>query len=126
MTDANRTNTNESATDREPEMLSGTTGVGSDLDASMGGLSGSIASGTPSGPASDTGTIDNDPTAVSGGPDLSGTMGGTGGMDVDTDTAPTLDSDPMALEGSSGDEGRDVAPGYGSNTGDPCGSDYTR
>ncbi len=92
MTDAERTDRGGETPDREPEMLSGTTGLGNDINTMPSGLSGSIASGTPSGPASDAGDLDA-PTSVSGGPDLSGTMGGTGGMDAND--AHTLDSDDL-------------------------------
>jgi len=133
MTDTDRTDTNNGTTD--PEMVSGTTGMGSDLDASMGGLSGSITPGTLStadptmtdelGADSDsvTADIDNDPSSVSGGPDMSGIMGGTGGMSVD-DT-PVLDSDAMPLPGTTDVDtdatvGRDsdVSIGIGEDAGD--------
>ena len=135
MTNTDRTDMDSGSTD--PEMVSGTTGMGSDLDASMGGLSGSITPGSLStadpnmeddlGAYSDSiSELDNDPTTVSGGPDLGGIMGGTGGMDA-TDEEPrhVLDSDAMEIEGSTSLDtdatvGRDsgVSAGIGEDAGD--------
>lgn len=133
MTDMDQPDMNSGATD--PEMVSGTTGMGSDLDASMGGLSGSIppvdlSTADPNmtdelGADSDsvTADIDNDPSTVSGGPDMGGIMGGTGGMNVDDTTL--LDSDAMSLPGTTDMDtdatvGRDsdVSIGIGEDAGD--------
>ena len=136
MTDMDQTDVNNGTTD--PEMVSGTTGMGSDLDASIGGMSGSITPGTLStadpamtdelGADSDsvTADIDNDPTSVSGGPDMSGIMGGTGGMDAaDEDARHVLDSDAIPLPGTTDLDtdatvGRDsdVSIGIGEDAGD--------
>lgn len=130
MSDADRTNMEHGTTERDPEMVSGTTGMGSDLDASMGGLSGSVS---PSTAGSDA--IDNDPGTVGADVDMSGAMGATGGMNINN--APPLDSDAVGLRGPSsgdadagendegtiaagvGEDAGDIMTGYGSDTGDP-------
>jgi len=152
----------DDAMERDPQMISGTTGMGNDLDASMGGLSGSIppvdlSTADPNmtdelGADSDSiSELDNDPTTVSGGPDMSGIMGGTGGINAaDDEGRHVLDSDALPLPGTTdmdtdatvgrdsdvsvgigedagdlttgiGTDGGDMLGGYGSDAGDPTG-----
>lgn len=132
MTDADRKNMDDMM-DRDPDMVSGTTGMGSDLDASLGGLSGdmspsSTGTGADLDPDLSSGIgLDrddmNDPSTVSGGPDMGGVIGGTGGLD--TGSAPLLDSDAMDLGGgtdidSDATVGRDtgMSAGIGEDAGD--------
>ncbi len=142
MTDADRKDIQGGMAERDPEMVSGTTGLGSDINADMGGVSGSIASGT-----SNTGSqLDSDPigaddvdtagaSSVGADVDMSGAMGGTGGIDITN--APPLDSDAVGLRGPSsgdtdasagndsdmatgiGEDAGDIMPSYGSEAGDP-------
>ncbi len=140
--------------ERDPQMISGTTGLGNDVNADTGGLSGSITPGTLStadpnmtdelGADSDSiSELDNDPTTVSGGPDLGGIMGGTGGLNAsDEEGRHVLDSDAMVIEGTTsvdtdattgigedagdlttgtGIDGGDMSGGYGGDAGDPTG-----
>lgn len=138
--------------ERDPQMISGTTGLGNDVNAEPG-LSGSVAPGSLStadpnmvdelGADSDSlSELDNDPTTVSGGPDLGGTMGGTGGMSeadrhvLDSDAMEIDDgaamrsnsgagsgigADAQDLTTGTGMDGGDLGGGYGSGVGGPTG-----
>lgn len=119
--------------EHDPQMVSGTTGLGNDVN-STGGLSGSVppidlSTADPNmtdelGADSDSlSELDNDPSTVSGGPDMGGTMGGTGGMDESS--RHVLDSDAMEIEGSTSMDtdaavGRDsgMSVGIGEDAGD--------
>ena len=115
--------------ERDPQMISGTTGLGNDVNADTGGLSGSITPGTLStadpnmtdelGADSDSiSELDNDPTTVSGGPDLGGIMGGTGGLNAsDEEGRHVLDSDAMVIEGTTSVD-TDATIGIGEHAGD--------
>ncbi len=144
----------DSGMERDPQMVSGTTGLGNDVNADTGGLSGSVppidlSTADPSmtdelGADGDSiSELDNDPTTVSGGPDLGGIMGGTGGIDaadeegrhvldsdameieeptsMDTDAATGIGEDAGDLTTGTGMDGGDLSGGYGGDTGDPTG-----